>query len=282
MNNMSSHIREPSFSGMFYADTPAELKKQIEWCYKHKLGPGTLPEINKAVNRTIVGLIIPHAGYMYSGPVAAHAYKELARSGLYDTVVILSPNHTGYGPGVSIWAKGAWRTPLGEVQVNEEMAQLLISDIINADETAHIYEHSIEVQLPWLQYLYGDIQIVPITMMAQDYEIAQIVGKAVAKHMRNTIVIASTDFNHYAPRASTMEKDMAMIDAIEKLDTENLYKLLESMHCSMCGYGPVAATIAAAKEHNAKRGRLLKYGTSGDITGDISSVVGYASIVLEV
>jgi AmmeMemoRadiSam system protein B len=279
---MSSHIREPSFSGMFYADTPAELKKQIEWCYKHKLGPGTLPEITKAVNRTIVGLIIPHAGYMYSGPVAAHAYKELTRSGIYDTAVILSPNHTGYGPGVSIWAKGAWRTPLGEVQVNEEMAQLLISDIISADETAHIYEHSIEVQLPWLQYLNGNIQIVPITMMAQDYEIAQMVGKAVAKHMSNTIIIASTDFNHYAPRASTMEKDMAMIDAIEKLDTENLYKLLESMHCSMCGYGPVAATIVAAKEHNAKRGRLLKYSTSGDITGDISSVVGYASIALEV
>jgi len=272
--------RRHAVSGMFYAGTPGELKKQIEWCYKHELGPGVVPQINNKGPRDIVALVVPHAGYIYSGPVAAHAYKELADDGIFDTAVILGPNHTGYGSPVSLWADSDWETPLGKAEVDIELAHKLLGGIIEADETAHIYEHSIEVQLPWLQYLYGEVKIVPITMMAQDLETAREVGKAISKCGDNIIIIASTDFTHYEPHSVATEKDHSMIAAIVNLDEEELYRQRESLNCTMCGYGPVASAIVAAKEMGAGGASLLKYATSGDTTGDFSRVVGYGSIVI--
>ncbi len=172
-------------------------------------------------------------------------------------------------------------TPLGEIAVNEDVARRLISGVVQADETAHLYEHSIEVQLPWLQYLYGKVRIVPVTMMAQDIETAREVGGAISRCADNCIIIASTDFTHYEPHARAVEKDGAMIEAIEALDEEELYRRREALNCTMCGYGPVAAAMVAAKAMNARKSRLLKYATSGDVLGDFSSVVGYASIVIE-
>lgn len=274
-------VRKPAVSGMFYAGTPDKLKEQIEWCYKHKLGPGTVPRVNDKGPREIVALVVPHAGYIYSGPVAAHAYKELADDGIFDTAVILGPNHSGYGPPVSLWAEDAWNTPLGEVKVNKELAYKLLGGIIEADETAHIYEHSIEVQLPWLQYLYGELKIVPIAMLAQDIETAKEVGQAISKAGGNIIIIASTDFTHYEPHSVATEKDQSMIEAIVNLNEEELYRRRESLSCTMCGYGPVASAIVAAKEVKGKRPSLLKYATSGDTTGDFSRVVGYGSIVIK-
>lgn len=274
-------VRKPAVSGMFYAGTPDKLKEQIEWCYKHKLGPGTVPRVNDKGPREIVALVVPHAGYIYSGPVAAHAYKELANDGIFDTAVILGPNHSGYGPPVSLWAEDAWNTPLGEVKVNKELAYKLLGGIIEADETAHIYEHSIEVQLPWLQYLYGELKIVPIAMLAQDIETAKEVGQAISKAGGNIIIIASTDFTHYEPHSVATEKDQSMIEAIVNLNEEELYRRRESLSCTMCGYGPVASAIVAAKEVKGKRPSLLKYATSGDTTGDFSRVVGYGSIVIK-
>ena len=278
---MFANVRRPSVSGKFYADTPGELSEQIEWCYRHKLGPGSLPTVAKEGPGNILSLIIPHAGYMCSGPIAAHAYKELADDGIFDTAILLSPNHTGYGPPVSIWAGNAWMTPLGNMSVNEEVAQSLIGGIVRADETAHLYEHSIEVQLPWLQYLYEKVRIVPITMMAQDIESAREVGKAISSYADNCVIIASTDFSHYEPHAVAVKKDQAIIEAIEALDEEELYRRLKSLNCTMCGFGPVTAAIVAAKEVNAQKCSLLKYATSGDVLGDFSSVVGYASMVIK-
>jgi AmmeMemoRadiSam system protein B len=274
-------IRKSAVSGMFYAGTARELEEQIEWCYKHKLGPGAIPQVNSKGLREIVAVVAPHAGYYYSGPVAAHAYKELADDGIFDTAVILGPNHTGYGYPVSLWAGAGWSTPLGEVEIDKKLAQRLLGDVIKADETAHIHEHSVEVQLPWLQHLYKKVKIVPITMLAQDIETARIVGRAISQAGDNLIIIASSDFTHYEPHSVAMEKDGSVIEAIVSLDEEELYRRCESLNCTMCGYGPVASAIVAAKEMKAKKASLLKYATSGDTSGDFSRVVGYGSIVIK-
>ncbi len=274
-------VRKPVASGTFYPATPEELREQIEWCYKHELGPGAVPRVNKLGPREIVALVVPHAGYIYSGPVAAYAYKQLAEDGLFDTAVILGPNHTGYGSPVSVWTENSWETPLGMVNIDEELASKLLGGIIEAGETAHIYEHSIEVQLPWLQHLYGKLKIVPVTMLAQDIETAREVGKAISKVADNIIIVASSDFTHYEPHSIAAEKDKSMIEAIANLDEEMLYEQRELLNCTMCGYGPIAAAIVAAKEMKAKTAKLLKYATSGDTTGDFSRVVGYGSIVIK-
>ena len=273
-------VRKPVVSGTFYAGTATELEEQIEWCYQHELGPGIVPQVNDAGHREIIAIVVPHAGYYYSGPVAAHAYKELANDGIFDTAVILGPNHTGYGAAVSLWTENAWKTPFGEVKINKELAHKLLGGVIEVDEAAHMYEHSVEVQLPWLQHLYKDIKIVPTGMLAQDIETARAVGKAISKVANNIIIIASSDFTHYEPHPIATEKDNSMIEAIINLDEEELYKRRELLNCTMCGFGPVAAAIVAAKEMGAKEASLLKYATSGDTSGDFSRVVGYGSIVV--
>jgi len=274
-------IRNPAVAGMFYAGTAKELEEQIEWCYKHELGPGAIPRVNSKGLREIAAIVVPHAGYYYSGPVAAHAYKELADDGIFDTAVILGPNHTGYGYPVSLWAGVGWNTPLGELEVNKELAQRLLGEVIKADETAHTHEHSIEVQLPWLQHLYKKVKIVPISMLAQDIETARAVGKAISQAGDNLVIIASSDFTHYEPYSVAMERDGSVIEAIVALDEEELYERCENLNCTMCGYGPVASAIVAAKEMKAKKASLLKYATSGDTSGDFSQVVGYGSIVIK-
>ena len=275
-------VRKPAVSDMFYPGAAKELLEQIEWCYEHELGPGALPQVNITGQRKVVALVIPHAGYVYSGPVAAHAYKELANDGIPGTVVIIGPNHTGYGAAVSVWAKGAWKTPLGEIEIDGELAGNLLDGIIQADDTAHLYEHSIEVQIPWLQHLYKkEIKIVPITMLAQDIDIAKKVGYVISQARNNIVIIASSDFSHYEPQSAAIEKDRSMIEAIINLDEEELYQQRELLNSTMCGFGPVASAIVAAKEMQAKEATLLKYATSGDATGDFSRVVGYASIVLK-
>ena len=274
-------IRKPAVFGMFYAGTVKELEDQIEWCYKHELGPGAIPRVNSGGLREIVAVVAPHAGYYYSGPIAAHAYKELADDGIFDTAVILGPNHTGYGYPVSLWSAVNWNTPLGEVEINKEFAQRLSGEGIKVDETAHIYEHSIEVQLPWLQHLYKKVKIVPISMLAQDIETARAVGKAISQAGDNLIIIASSDFTHYEPYSVAMQRDGSVIEAIVALDEEELYERCENLNCTMCGYGPVASAIVAAKEMKAKKASLLKYATSGETSGDFSQVVVYGSIVIK-
>ena len=276
-------LRKPAVAGMFYAGSPRELTEQIESCYKSKLGPGTMPQLNSQGSREIVAVVVPHAGYYYSGPVAAHAYKELANDGVFDAAIILGPNHTGYGPLVSLWARGEWETPLGKIEIDEEFAANLLKEgqgMIEADEKAHMHEHSIEVQLPWLQHLYGELKIVPIAMMAQDIETARTIGEAISRIGGNTVIIASSDFSHYEPGPVAADKDRSVIEAIINLDEEELYRRRQSLDSTMCGFGPIASAIVAAKEMKAKGATLLKYATSGDTTGDFSRVVGYASIAL--
>ena len=279
-------IRPPAVAGSWYAGTSAGLRVQIEECFTHKFGPGKLPSVVEKGSRSIVGLVCPHAGYIYSGPVAAQAYYKLATDGKPDVIIIFSPNHTGLGSALAAMNEGAWRTPLGEVEIDTQTANQIIreSRIIDVDDRAHAYEHSIELQLPFLQYLYGSaFKFVPICFLMQDLESSREVGRAVAKALsgKNGLMIASTDMTHYEPQERAQRKDKMVINAVLKLDEEQLHSTIESQNISACGYGPVIATMTAAKSLGAERAQLLSYKTSGDITGDFSSVVGYASISFE-
>jgi AmmeMemoRadiSam system protein B len=280
-------IRRPAQAGMFYAASASSLRKEIEGCFTHHFGPGTLPEIRQSNLTEIVALVCPHAGYSYSGVVAATAYSELARHGKPGKVVIIGPNHTGMGSGISLMNEGRWDTPLGEAKIDSELADAILENapIIDIDDTAHAHEHSVEVQLPFLQYLYGNyFKFVPICMMIQDLQTGREVGEAIAKVADEpaTLVIASSDMTHYEPHDVASEKDRKAIRAIEKLDEAALEGIVESESISICGIGPIIAAMTYSKKRGVTVGKLLSYKTSGDISGDYSSVVGYASISFSV
>lgn len=277
-------VRRPSQAGTFYAGTAGSLKAQIAQCFTHKLGPGKIPETVENGPRRLVGFVSPHAGYMYSGPVAAHGFYNLALDGKPEIIVIFGPNHTGQGSAIAAMSEGVWRTPLGDVQIDTPTADFIVkeSKIVDLDDTAHLFEHSIEVQLPFLQYLYGSgFRFVPIAFLMQDLESSREVGKATAKALanKNAVIIASSDMTHYEPQKSVEKKDNLVIEAVEKVDESQLYAVVEDYGISACGYGPMIALITAAKTLGAKNVKLLRHATSGDVTGDYSAVVGYASIV---
>ncbi len=276
-------IRRPTQAGAFYEGDAEALKIQIENCFLQELGPKKHPQVSKNGPRQLVGLICPHAGYMYSGVVAAHAYYELACDGKPDTVVILGPNHTGYGSALSLMNEGVWRTPFGDVEVDVETANQIVQEtrIVDVDDAAHRFEHSIEVQLPFLQYLYGsNFRFVPICFQMQDLYSAVEIGQAIAKVLisKNAVVIASSDMTHYEPQITAAAKDKAALKAVEAMDVKRFYSIIETQNITACGYGPIATTITAAKGMAAKEAKLLCYKSSGDVTGDYSSVVGYAAV----
>jgi AmmeMemoRadiSam system protein B len=284
-------IRYPAVAGLFYPSHPDELIDMIEQCYLHKFGPKSMP-VHGTYEKPI-GLLCPHAGYVYSGPIQAHSYYELSKrvDALEEiTAVILGPNHTGLGSGVSVM-DGIWRTPLGDVKCDEEFVEELWTkcEIVDLDETAHLNEHSIEVQLPFLKHLellnVAKFKIVPICMMFQDYETAVEVGYFIAKIAkelnRRVVVIASSDLTHYEPQEIASKKDAIVIKHILEMNGKELYEDVMNYNISMCGYGPVIAMLKAMKTLGAKKANLLAYATSGDITGDYSAVVGYASAIVE-
>ena len=232
--------------------------------------------------RTITAIVCPHAGYMYSGPVAAHSYLALSEEKKPDTAIILCPNHTGIGSALSLMEEGTWETPLGRVKIDEKISRAIFktSGMVDSDESAHAYEHAIEVQLPFLQYLYGSsISIVPICMGLQDLDISRNIGDAIADATKseNTVVIASTDMTHQESQQSASRKDRLVLDAIEAMDEERVQEVVQSHRITMCGYGPVSATLVSSKKLGANRAEILSYHTSGDITGDLGAVVGYVS-----
>lgn len=275
-------MRPPVVAGQFYEGTKLSLLEQIEWCYTHRHGPGKVPKV-KSGPRQLVGLVSPHAGYMYSGPVAAHGFARMAQDGRPGSVVIIGPNHSGRGSGVSIVTSGKWATPLGEIQIDNGLSEAIKggSEIMEVDTVAHAYEHSLEVQLPFLQHLFGsDFKIAPICMMLQDERTSMEVGNAIAEASagKDVVIVASTDFTHYEPQRVAAEKDKTVIERILALDPAGVVRTVEEEGITMCGYGPVSAMLQAAKKLGAKKARLLKYATSGDTAGPMNQVVGYASI----
>ncbi|HAW60055.1 MAG TPA: AmmeMemoRadiSam system protein B [Actinobacteria bacterium] len=276
-------VREPAVAGSFYSGSPRRLREQIRECFLGHLGPGALPEITPEGEGRIIGLVSPHAGYMYSGPVATHGFYHLALDQIPKSIVLLGPNHTGLGTPVAMVAKGSWKTPLGIIDIDAELARKIgeESDVIEEDESAHIMEHSIEVQLPFLQFVYGtDFKFVPICMRHQSFKESFELGEALARVLaeKQAVIIATTDFTHYETQAQAEYKDKRALEAILGLDPGGLEDAVRKLRISMCGPGPVMAMLIAAKKLNAVEAKLLSYQTSGDITGDYEAVVGYASV----
>jgi AmmeMemoRadiSam system protein B len=289
-------IRNAAVAGQFYPGNEKSLKQQIEECFLDKRGIGAIPSLKKVENN-LKGLVVPHAGFVYSGAIASHSYARLVEQGFADAFIILGPNHTGMGSGVSVMTEGAWKTPLGTVPLDSSLAQAISTGIIDQDATAHTYEHSIEVQLPFLQYIARGrkFEFVPVCMMMQDYETVQEVGailaKASQKSKKNIVLIASSDFSHAGfnyqstppegMRVDTYAKkqDSLAIERILALDPKGLIQTVEEHNITMCGYGPVGAMLCAAKKLGATKAELLKYGTSYEIHPD-SSCVGYGAIAV--
>jgi len=265
--------RNPVVAGQFYPASASQLKEMIKMLIDEK-----------AEKEEVIGLVSPHAGYVYSGPVAG---AVISRIKFKDTFIILGPNHSGMGKPLSIMTQGRWKTPLGEVEIDSELAKqiLVTSRHLQEDAAAHQYEHSIEVQIPFLQYFKPDIRIVPITLAfasgAACKEIGKEIAQAVKKLKREVVIIASSDMTHYEPQETARKKDYQAIGAILDLNEDELLKRVEELNISMCGYVPTVSLISAAKELGANAAELVRYQTSGDTTGDYSSVVGYAGIIIK-
>ncbi len=275
-------VRRPAVAGAFYAANPSSLKKQIIDSFNHKLGPGRMP--GESAGSSITSIVAPHAGYMYSGPSAAHAYLRLAEQEKPETVIVIGPNHTGWGTPVSIMGEGYWETPLGRVELDARVSEAIVdnSNIVEFDETAFIREHSVEVRVPFLQFIYPEFKLVPICMGVQDLKTSIDLGKAIHKAVKgkNVIIVASTDLNHMESKAVSNKKDQYVLDAIMAMDEAQLQESVKRKHITTCGYGPVSTTLIASKLGGAKSSEILSYYTSGDIIGDDHSVVGYASAII--
>ncbi|MEM0453317.1 MAG: AmmeMemoRadiSam system protein B [Sulfolobales archaeon] len=275
--------RAPVVAGSFYESSQNKLLDRIKWCFTHELGPGRLPEVGVRSKESF-GYVVPHAGYMFSGPVAAHTYYRVAKEGRPETFVILGPNHTGIGTAVSVYDKGLWSTPLGDVEIDSELALEVLkhSNYVDVNYDAHKFEHSIEVQLPFLQYLFKDFKIVPIVIAYQVPEIAKDLAKSLvnasSKLGRDIVVLASSDMSHYEPQSIAYEKDREVLDCVIRLMPEDMFEVVNEKNVSMCGVGPVMTLLYYARLLGGSGGEVLKYATSGDVTGDLDAVVGYASV----
>lgn len=237
-----------------------------------------------------IGLVSPHAGYVYSGRVAGAGYAAVE---VPPTAVVLSPSHTGAGAPLALWPEGAWSTPLGEVPVDEELAGALLAagTDLQADTLAHGREHSLELQLPFLQVRRPDVRIVPICIGTHDIgslerlgaalaEVASSRGATGAGEARDVLIVASSDMTHYEPADQARAKDRLAIERMEALDPEGLFETVTRHRISMCGVAPATAMLFAARRLGASRGELVAYGDSGEVTGDSSEVVGYAAVAV--
>lgn len=264
-------VRDAAVAGQFYPGNPHLLESAV----KELIGPG--PKHNA------LGVMVPHAGYMYSGSVAGEVYGAVE---MPHSFIIIGPNHSGLGPMASIMASGVWRLPGGDAAIDEDLAGAVLSrsSSLEADDRAHVFEHSIEVQIPFMQYLSGNVSFVPISMMAHSLEVCRDIGTAVAAAVtasRNPVlVVASSDMTHYESQVIAHEKDQLAIDRLLALDPEGLLDTVQTNHISMCGVAPAAAMLFACNQLGAREARLVKYETSGDVTGDFSQVVGYAGVVV--
>lgn len=268
------NIRKPAVAGQFYPLSAKDLNAQIN----------SLVD-KRAKKYDTIACVLPHAGYIYSGEVAG---KTLSCINIRNKIILMGPNHTGYGVPFSIMTNGIWQTPLGGIKIDAGLAEMLLKSCryLKEDQQAHIYEHSLEVELPFLQYLKGSFEIVPMIFSSDDLFILKEIGKSIAKTITGSglkssvTIIASSDMTHYESQEEAQRKDREAINAILELNENRLMQKIKELGISMCGYAPVIAALSAAKAIGAKTARLIKYQTSGDVTGDKSSVVGYAGITI--
>lgn len=269
-------MRYPAVSGMFYDSERDSLLASLRRCFLSPRGPGELPdENNRGSSRRIKGIVVPHAGYIYSGEIAAHAYLQLWKDGIPDTVIIIGPNHYSSMPAIALSAED-YRTPLGDVEIDRRISSMIEGDPAEVDDISQSSEHSIEVQLPFLQFMNPEVKFVPVCMGAQDSSTALLLGRRLRDiaARNDTVIIASTDFSHYVRPEEARTKDMIAIAAILRLDPSSFLDTVCRHRVSMCGYGPVAAMLEATK---GSEGVLLSYGHSGEVQR-MESVVGYGAI----
>jgi hypothetical protein len=273
-------LRHPAVAGYFYQGSAEALKKQVR--------EFIIPDAKRV---KAFGVLSPHAGLLYSGPVAGAVYSSVE---LPDTFVLIGPNHTGLGAPISLMASGQWETPLGTVNIDEPLAAAILakSSRMREDTLAHLREHSLEVQLPFIQYFKKNFTIVPIQMLDVRLESCLEVGRAVAGAIaecgvrsaecksNGVLIVASSDMSHYESAEAAKEKDHKAIRHILDLDPEGLYRTVRDNGISMCGFGPAVAMLTACKALGATRAELIKYANSGEASGDYKQVVGYAGIVV--
>lgn len=274
---MATAIRQPAVAGRFYPANAEHLRADVE---SYTAAPaGTTIETKIEA----LGCVVPHAGYMYSGHVAGAVYRRLRLPQRY---VILCPNHTGMGDPLAIMSEGAWHTPLGDAPIDEDLAAQLKAGmkLLSEDQAAHRFEHALEVQLPFLQVLAPGFRFVPITVGTSNYEalstLGVVIGNSLAKLNEPFLVIASSDMNHYENDSVTRVKDRRAIDQLLALDPRGLYEVVREGDISMCGYGPAVAMLTAARKLGATQAELIRYATSGDVSGDKDMVVGYAGVAV--
>jgi MEMO1 family protein len=272
---MATALRQPAVAGRFYPATAQQLREEIDTY--------TWPAAETEPKIRALGCVVPHAGYMYSGHVAGAVYRRLD---LPRQIIILCPNHTGAGEPLAIMSQGAWHTPLGDVPIAEALAAQLKQrmPLLSEDEEAHRSEHALEVQLPFLQVLAPGFEFVPIAIGTGNFEVLSALGVAIssviAKQKDSVLIVASSDMNHYESDAVTRVKDRRAIDQLLALDPRGLYDVVREAHISMCGYGPATILLTAAKKLGATHADLIRYATSGDVSGDKDMVVGYAGIAV--
>ena len=263
-------FRQPAVAGLFYDADPATLKKRVNSYI-----------LKTETKYKAMGVIVPHAGYVYSGETAGAVFSSVEIPSL---IIILGPNHTGMGPRISVMNKGEWRTPLGDVVINEPLAGQILRNCKKAskDSEAHEREHAIEVQLPFLQVLKKSFTFVPITLREHEADNLKALAEAIAESItgKDVLLVASTDMTHYESTEIAKEKDSYVLKAIEALDPEKMLKEVEEKDISMCGWMPVYVAMHAAKILGAKEGKIVRYTNSGEKSGDFSSVVGYGGAVL--
>lgn len=269
---MATFVRPPAVAGRFYPGEPDILRAKVD---SYLYGPGK--------RASVLGCIIPHAGYMYSGHVAGAVYSEI---NLPSRCILICPNHTGRGEALSIMSDGEWKTPLGNVRIDSDLANSLKQkfSFLTEDNEAHRTEHAIEVQLPFLQARNPNLNFVPIALGTGQFEILEALGIAIAEVLSQTadpvLIIASSDMNHYENDSITRVKDGKAIDQILDLNPRGLFDVVMKERISMCGFGPSVAMLTATKKLGARHTRLVKYATSGDVSGDRNMVVGYAGVVI--
>jgi MEMO1 family protein len=282
-------VRRPAVAGSFYPAGEEELRRAVDGSYLHRLGPGRLPPLVSPGPATeMKACVCPHAGYAYSGPIAAHSFLDISQLVAPGLVVVVGPNHYGLGSGVATYGEGEWETPLGRVGVDREASKRIVelTGFVDVDPEAHRREHSIEVQLPFLQRLYGSsFSFLPISLAFQEKAVARDLGKGLAQLLKeaaeadvSAVLIASSDLTHYEPAPQAKEKDKALLKQVEALDLDAFYTTLERRNVTACGYGAIATVMEACRLLGYERGRVNAYATSGDVTGENEAVVGYPSV----
>ena len=272
--------RSPYYAGSFYPKHTCDLIELLHFCFNKSIFG---PKKKQIINTKIFGIIVPHGAYIFSGAISANAFFEIASLNI-DTFILIGPDHHGIGKRISVTTEGYWQTPLGDVLIDNTITNDLkrSCDFIEEDNIVHQIEHSLEIHVPFIQYSFGNsFTIVPLLLRDQDIETSMLLGNLIAKYSarKNVMIIASSCLTHYESNSSVQKKDFQMIKSIESLNIESFYQSLMNLKASVCGYGAIASLMRAVQILGSKKGELLRYATSGDVTSDNkNTVVGYASI----